>query len=38
MFVFVFEVLAVLKEAFERRRKLRSFKKEGMAVLLSALC
>jgi hypothetical protein len=26
----VFEVLAVLKEAFERRRKLRSFKKEGM--------
>jgi hypothetical protein len=31
VFVFVFEVLAVLKEAFERRRKLRSFKKEGMA-------
>jgi hypothetical protein len=38
VFVFVFDVLAVLKEAFERRRKLRSFKKEGMAALLSALC
>lgn len=38
VFVFVFDVLAVLKEAFERRRKLRSFKNEGMAVLLSALC
>jgi hypothetical protein len=36
--VFAFEVFAVLKEAFERRRKLRSFKKDGMAVLLSALC
>jgi len=36
--VFVFEVLAVLKEAFERRRKLRSFRKEGMADVLSALC
>jgi hypothetical protein len=30
VFAVVFEVLAVLKEAFERRRKLRSFKKEGM--------
>jgi hypothetical protein len=38
VFVFVFDVLAVLKEAFERRRKLRSFRKEGMADLLSALC
>jgi len=35
---FVFDVFAVLKEAFERRRKLRSFRKEGMADLLSALC
>ena len=34
LFVFEFEDLAVLKEAFERRRKLRSFRKEGMAVLL----
>ena len=34
VFVFEFEDLAVLKEAFERRRKLRSFRKEGMAVLL----
>lgn len=38
VFVFVFEVLEVLKEAFERRRKLRSFKNEGMAVFLSASC
>jgi len=38
VFVFMFDVLAVLKEAFERRRKLRSFRKEGMADLLSALC